>query len=359
MLKLASIVLVGVIAILGVYLQQTIKIIGVFRETYEKGDCKPLQQGFCEKAVSFEDKIYTICSTFKKRSKYYPTLHVLNEDTEQQDELFVYDGKLRKIEIDFKKGLLVNGFDIKKFGSKALLVATNVFNHTVEEFELGETLVHKRTIKSDLFHALDDVAIAGKGQYVITNDHSVQAADNLFYRVLEDTFSLPNGNVILFKDEKASVIIGHVPNANSLLLKYEEGLQLWVSSPSEGAIFRYNFNPDENDYTNIDRIKLDFPPDNLSQHKGVVHIAGMVKAFNTLQGILKLRSGDEDAYFKTDLTSQIVEIKNETSNQKFFGNLFSKTIKAQSRKLHFSTGAVKYENGYLVTGFNTLMFCTE
>ena len=358
MLKITSIVLVGVIAILGVYLQQTIKIVGLFRSTYEKGSCKPVIPNWCEKIVHFDNKIYAICSTFEKRSQYYPTLHVSNKADVQQDELFVYDGtKTAKIPIRFDHGLLVNGFDIKTVKSKTILVATNVFNMTLEEFEFTkDSLVHLKTIKSELFHALDDVAIADKDQYVITNDHSAHAQNNFFYRVIEDSFSFPNGNVMLYDKNKVTTIISHVPNANGVLIKYNQGLQLWVSSPSEGTLFRYNFNPKENDYTFIDKIKLDFPPDNLSQHNGVVYVAGMVKAHNLIMGIFKLRNGDEQGYFNQDLTSQVVEIKNQTN---FFGDLFSKTPKIQSKELHFSTGAIVYKGGYIVSGFNKLMFCKE
>ena len=362
MFKLASIVLVGVVAILAVYLQQTIKITGVFRSTTEnnKGSCKPIHSGFCEKIILFDDKVYAFCSTFKKRSAYYPTLHVANNLEKQQDELFVYDGTIKNIPIKFDNGLLVNGFDIKSINGKSILVASNVFNSTVEEFEMSaKELTHTKTIKSPLFHALDDIAIADKDVYVVTNDHSMSAANNLAYRVIEDIFSLPNGNVMLANKGKVDVIIGHVPNANGLLLKYENELQLWVSSPSEGAIFRYNFNTEEGDYTLIDKISLDFSPDNLSEVGGTVSIAGMIKSSNVIYGILKLRSGDEKGYFDVDLTSQIVEIKNETSKDQFFGNLFSKTVKVQNKEMHFSTGAIKYKNGYVVSGFNSLMFCKE
>ena len=178
MLKLASVVFVGVIAILAVYLQQTIKITGVFRSTTEnnKGSCTPIHSGFCEKIIRHDNKVYAFCSTFKKRSEYYPTLHVANNPEIQQDELFVYDGKIKNIPVAFDQGLLVNGFDIKAVKGKTILVATNVFNSTVEEFELTEKLLkHTKTIKSPMFHALDDIAIADKDSYIITNDHSVSA----------------------------------------------------------------------------------------------------------------------------------------------------------------------------------------
>eukprot|EP00835_Amoeboradix_gromovi_P006502 NODE_776_length_4349_cov_0.124471.p1 type:complete len:388 gc:universal NODE_776_length_4349_cov_0.124471:410-1573(+) len=359
--RLSTVILVGVIAILAVYLKDSVKILGLFRETFENGDCKAIYNGFCEKIVLFDDKIYSFCSTFKKRSEYYPTLHLNVTDFPaiQQDELVVYDGSISKIPIKFDNGLLVNGFDIKSSKGKTILVATNAFNMTIEEFQLGEKLVHKKTINSDLFHALDDVTISDFNEYVITNDHSEHAASNLLYRSFEDIFSLPNGNVLIYKSNNVEVIIPHLPNANGLLIKYEQGNQLWVTSPTEGAIFRYNFNPAHEDYTFIDKITLDFPPDNISQVDGTVYVAGMLKGFNLLNAILKWRNADENGYFGVDLQSQIVEIKNETSHDKFFGNLYSRDSKIQSKKLHFSTGAIKFNDGYIVSGFNSLMYCKE
>ena len=360
MLKLGSIILVGVFAILAVYLQRTIKIVGLFRSTKETGTCEALNVGFCEKIVEFDSKIYGFCSSFSKKAEYYPTLHLGSDPVNQQDSFYVYDGEIKLITVNFDKGLLVNGFEMKRIGKKVVVMATNVYNMTIEKFVLEkDALTHQKTIKSELFHALDDISIVDDNRVVVTNDHSVHAATNLFYRAIEDIFSLPNGNVLLITNDKVEIIIPHLPNANELLLKQEEVLQLWVTSPSEGTIFRYNFNPDEGDYSVIDKIALDFPPDNLSiGDKGQVYIAGMVKAHNLLPAILKWRSNDMDGYFKSDLRSQIVEIKNETSQAQFFGNLFSKKVLVQQTNLHFSTGAIQYKNGFIVSGFNALMYCT-
>lgn len=113
-------------------------------------------------------------------------------------------------------------------GDKQLFVV----NHTkagasVEIFQFTDSsLIHKETMKNDLFISPNDIVGVGERQFYLTNDHDEKKS---WWRSKKDLLQVPMGNVCYYDGNKASIVADGFLYANGINVN-KDGKRLFVAA---------------------------------------------------------------------------------------------------------------------------------
>lgn len=158
-----------------------------------------------------------------------------------------------------------HGISFRRWNSESATLA--VINHrskketTLEIFDYQNTqLIHKQTISSPEFlRSPNDIAIAGKGTYLFTNDHY---ATKRFGQFWESLWHLRKSSVVLYQQAAFQVLIPKLLYANGITLD-SSGKRLFVSLVQDKCVRVYSVNI-KNQVVSFEKdIHLGTGPDNL------------------------------------------------------------------------------------------------
>ncbi|HEY1053553.1 MAG TPA: SMP-30/gluconolactonase/LRE family protein [Emticicia sp.] len=114
-------------------------------------------------------------------------------------------------------------------GEKLLFVVNHQRNLTasIEIFHFTDsTLVHKETVKNDLFISPNDIVGVGERQFYLTNDHDEKKSS---WRAKKDLLQIPMGNVCYFDGNKAGIVADGILYANGINVS-QDGKKLFVAA---------------------------------------------------------------------------------------------------------------------------------
>jgi len=106
-------------------------------------------------------------------------------------------------------------------GAKQLFVV----NHTkagasIEIFQFTDSsLIHKKTIKNDLFISPNDIVGVGERQFYLTNDHDEKKS---WWRSKKDLLQIPMGNVCYYDGSKATIVADGFLYANGINVSQDD-----------------------------------------------------------------------------------------------------------------------------------------
>ncbi|MBA4852489.1 SMP-30/gluconolactonase/LRE family protein [Emticicia sp. BO119] len=114
-------------------------------------------------------------------------------------------------------------------GQKLLFVVNHHLNldTSIEIFQFTDSsLVHKETIKNDLFISPNDIVGVGERQFYLTNDHDEKKSS---WRSKKDLLQIPMGNVCYFDGNKANIVADGFLYANGINVS-QDGKKLFVAA---------------------------------------------------------------------------------------------------------------------------------
>jgi arylesterase / paraoxonase len=140
---------------------------------------------------------------------------------------------------------------------------------SIEQLELsedGRSANHKRSIKHELLHAPNSIAVLSETELLVTNDHHFPPHANKPLNQLETYLAIPSGNVVHFDlaSNKATALVS-LPYSNGIALLNETCVA--VSSTSTPGVYIYSMDPSSRALTYAKVLRTPFFVDNLSVDK--------------------------------------------------------------------------------------------
>ncbi|MCZ2355414.1 MAG: SMP-30/gluconolactonase/LRE family protein [Bacteroidia bacterium] len=195
-----------------------------------------------------------------------------------------------------------HGIAFKRWDSESATLA--VINHrskkqtTIEVFDYkNKQLIHKQTLENSTFlRSPNDITIAGKNTFLITNDHY---STKSFGQLWEGIWHCRKANVVIYHQGEFQVLIPKLLYPNGITLD-SSGKYLFVSLVQDKCIRVYSRNPKTQEVVFEKDIRLGTSPDNIEWDSfGNLWVACHPKPFKFIQ----------HAYFNKTSPSQILKIE--------------------------------------------------
>lgn len=136
------------------------------------------------------------------------------------------------------------------------------FDHTIEVFEVvsDTQLKHRRTIRFPEMIAPNDVVVAGKDQFYVSNDHANPRGT--VWEKIEVFLTLPWSTVVYFDGKQGHTVIEGLRMANGLALS-EDQQTLYVAESTRSSLNRYKRGANATEWHKLDDININAAIDNL------------------------------------------------------------------------------------------------
>lgn len=133
---------------------------------------------------------------------------------------------------------------------------------------------HVGSVRHPLLHAPNAMALVGRGELYVANDHMFPARRSRLLAQLETFLSPPTATVVHLRLRPGAVetrVVARLPFANGI--EFVNATTVAVASTSRGAVYLYSTTPDHG-LVYPSRLRLPFLPDNLSRAGDKLVIAG-------------------------------------------------------------------------------------